>query len=194
MKFQQQIQIKVHNQQLINQIQKLSKQLRKTDAKRKHREFKKPRREVIILLEDIQYARNVASLFRTADAAGVKKIYLTGSSKTPPFGKDLQKASRKKERSVAWEYKETTGKAIKYLKSKDYKIVCLEVTEKAIPVSELKSRYNTKDKICLIAGNEVNGIRKTTLEKSDLEIFIPLKGKGASLNVSVAVAVALFVI
>lgn len=146
------------------------------------------------MLEDIQYARNVASMFRTADAAGVSKIYLVGNSQTPPFGKDLQKASRKKERSVKWEYKENAGKAIKYLKSKDYLIAMLEVTDKAIPISEFKYRFGPEQKVCLVAGNEVNGIRKTTLEKSDIDLFIPLRGKGASLNVSVAVAVGLFMV
>ncbi|EFK97332.1 methyltransferase [sediment metagenome] len=54
--------------------------------------------ENIIILHNIRSLLNVAAIFRTADAIGIDKIYLSGFSATPidRFGrerKDFQKSS-----------------------------------------------------------------------------------------------------
>ncbi|HEX9804769.1 MAG TPA: TrmH family RNA methyltransferase [Candidatus Dojkabacteria bacterium] len=162
-------------------------QLRGIDLKRFLRRVKKPDIELFLLLENIQYAKNVASIFRTAEAFFVKKIFLTGISKTPPFGKDLKKASRNKEEKVHWEYKKTTGETIQSFKNRGFEIVSLEITDKSENIAEFKPKKNT----LLIVGNETYGVTKETLERSDKSVFIPMFGKGSSLNVSSAAAVAL---
>lgn len=167
------------------------KQLTKKEAKKLFKRNKR-KKDIILVLENIQYARNVASLFRVADATGVSKVILTGISHTPPFGKDLVKASRHKERSVPWVKKETTGKALEPLKKKGYKIVAIEITDDAIDYAVLKDKLSHEDKLCLIAGNETYGITKKTLERCDLATYIPLYGKGGSLNVVVATGIILF--
>ena len=69
------------------------RQLHKKEVKKLKVSLPSPSKDVVLILENIEYARNVASIFRTADATGVKKIYLTSSSAKPPFGKDLEKIS-----------------------------------------------------------------------------------------------------
>lgn len=169
------------------------RQLQKSEAKKF---FKKntPARgyELVMLLENIQYARNVASMFRTADAAGVKKMYLTGITKTPPFGKDLKKASRSKERSVPWKYYEHTGKILNTLKKQGYSIIALEITDSSIPIDQAFRFTNTNNKICVVVGSEVYGVTNKTLQKCDGAMYIPMYGKGASLNVAVSAGIALF--
>jgi len=32
--------------------------------------------DIVLILENIQYAKNVANIFRSAESAGVKKIYM----------------------------------------------------------------------------------------------------------------------
>lgn len=148
--------------------------------------------DIVLIMENIQYARNVASLFRTADAAGVKKIILTGISQKPPFGKDLKKASRSSEDSVAWEYIESTGKAIQSLKKEGFVIIAVELTDSSVELSRLNELVRSKNKICFILGSEVYGIKNTTLDKVDKSIYIPMYGKNASLNVTAAGAIVLF--
>jgi tRNA G18 (ribose-2'-O)-methylase SpoU len=118
--------------------------------------------------------------------------YLTGITKTPPFGKELSKTSRNKEKSVTWKYLENFDSVINKLKSDGFVVVGVELTEDALEISELKTKLKDTKKICLILGNEVHGIKRTTIQKTDLVTFIPMYGRGASLNVSASLAIALF--
>lgn len=149
-------------------------------------------RNTVIILENIQYARNVASIFRTADAAGVRKIYLTGTSQKPPFGKDLSKASRSKEKSVQWEYVDDTKKVLKKLKREGFYNIAVELTNDAQEASRLSYIISDKDNVCFVFGSEVYGVTKATLADCDASVFIPMYGKGASLNVSTTVGIILY--
>lgn len=151
-------------------------------------------KKIWLILENIEYARNVASMFRTAEAAGVEKIILTGISKTPPFGKEMRQVSRNTETSVPWVYEETTGKAIQKVKTQGFIVVAVELTDNSIPVDDLKMKLKNNDKVCILLGSEVYGVKNSTLEKCNISVFIPMYGKSASLNVSSAGAIALFAI
>ncbi len=165
----------------------MSRQLLKRDIKRLNKRFRHGK-EIYILAENIQYARNVASMFRIADALGVRELILTGISHKPPFGKDLKKVSRHKEKSVHWRYFKTTAKAINYLKTKNIPLIGIEQTTDS--VAYFKFRYPAS--YALVVGNETYGIVKKTLAKLDYTVFIPMYGKGASLNVHVSLAVVGF--
>lgn len=149
-------------------------------------------REIYLVLENVQYARNVAGLFRTADAAGVRKVILSGISKQPPFGKDLVKASRHKEKVVAWEYSEDLGSTLNQLKKQGFVIIAIELAEESFPVAELSDKIKSYDKVCFVAGNEVYGVVNKTLEVCDLAVHIPMYGKGASMNVATSVGIVLY--
>ncbi len=168
------------------------RQLNKKEIKKFLKKPLKREKEIYLVLENIQYANNVASMFRTADAAAVRRIYLTGISHKPPFGKDLQKTSRHKEDSVEWMYEESAANVIDKLKRQGFKVIAIELTDTAKHLFELPEVIENDEKICFVAGSEVFGITKTTLAKCDESIYIPMFGKGASLNVSAAVAIVLF--
>jgi len=168
------------------------KQLTRKELKKFFKTISQRDKEIVLLCENIEYARNVANIFRTADAGGVEKIYLTGVSAYPPFGKELRKASRSKEYSVGWDYEPESIPIIKNLKSEGFYIIAIEITDKCSPLSELKNLIKNKKKICLVAGSEMFGIKKDTLELVDLAVYIPMYGKGASLNVSTAVGITLY--
>jgi len=167
--------------------------LQRTELKRFLKKIPKHPLNIVLILENIQYASNVASVFRTADASKVSEIYLTGSTHTPPFGKNLRKASRSKEKSVKWKYKKTTGLAINQLRRKGYKILALEITDQSKPIKSFATS-NPDTNIAIILGNEVSGISRNTLAKVDDAIFIPMYGKGASLNVAVSCAIMLYIL
>ncbi|MCA9380964.1 tRNA methyltransferase [Candidatus Dojkabacteria bacterium] len=156
--------------------------------------FKKQKRnkEVVLVLENIQYAKNVAGIFRTADAAGVSKMYLTGISKTPPFGKDLSKTSRSKEKSVQWDYNENTSKVLKKLKKDGYYLIAVELTNEAEEASRLSYIVSDKDKVAFVLGSEVYGVTNSTLADCDISVFLPMYGKGASLNVATTAGIILY--
>lgn len=167
------------------------RQLRKKEIKKMFKEFKREQ-EIYLILENIQYARNVASIFRTADAAGVRRMYLTGISKTPPFGKELMQTSRFKEKSVEWMYQENTASLIQSLKKKEFYVVAVELTDSAISMYELTDKIHDHDKVAFVFGSEVFGVKKETLAACHEAMFIPMYGRGASLNVGASVAIALY--
>lgn len=168
------------------------RQLNKKEVKKKYKEFPKRSQEIVLILENIEYARNVASIFRTAEAAGVKKIFLTGISKVPPFGKEMRQVSRNKEASLPWEFKENASLVINKLKKEGFFVCAIELTDNSVTLSRLKDSLKGKDKVAFVAGSEVYGTKKTTLENCDISVEIPMYGKMASLNVSVSVGVVLF--
>lgn len=149
--------------------------------------------EICLALHNIRSCHNVGSIFRTADAAGVKKIFITGVTPAPidRFSrqrKDIAKVSLGAEKIVNWEYVKEIHDLISDMKKKGFKIYALEQDEKSVDYRKTK----TKKKTLLILGNEVNGIEKAILDRCDRVIEISMKGKKESLNVSVAAGIAVF--
>ena len=151
------------------------------------------RKENILILHNIRSGENVGAMFRTADAAGIDKIYLSGYSPTPldRFGRkrsDIAKSALGAEEYVAWEYKKTISPIIAKLKKEGFYFVAIEQDDKAIDYKKVK----TKNKNAFIVGTEVTGIPKNILNNCDVIAEIPMRGKKESLNVSVSLGVALF--
>jgi tRNA G18 (ribose-2'-O)-methylase SpoU len=151
------------------------------------------KKELYLILHDIRSIHNVGSIFRTADCAGVKHIFLSGYTPTPldRFNrprKDFAKVSLGAEKSVAWEYEKSVDKIIDKLKAQKVKILALEQDSRSVNYKKAKVTQNT----ALILGNEVSGISKKILDKSDVIIEIPMLGSKESLNVSVAAGIAIF--
>lgn len=147
----------------------------------------------ILILPNIRSALNVGAIFRTADAVGIDKIYLTGYTPRPTdkFGrvqKDIAKSALGAETWIKWEYEESLTKLITKLKKEKYQIIALEQDDKSVDYRKVK-KGNT---VAIILGEEVNGIDKKILKRCDVIAEIPMHGKKESLNVSVACGVALF--
>jgi tRNA G18 (ribose-2'-O)-methylase SpoU len=145
------------------------------------------RREIHVICENIRSLYNVGSIFRTADALGVKKIWLCGITGTPEQ-KGLSKVSLGAENSVAWEHSKSAWRVAEKLRKEGFQIVALELTKGSIDVNMFKP----KQKVALIVGNEVDGVSQALLKRSDVIVHIPMKGIKESLNVSVAFGIAAY--
>ena len=154
---------------------------------------KQTNKEIVLILHDIRSTYNVGSVFRTADALGVNKIFLTGYTPTPidNFGrarKDVAKTALGAEKNILWEHFSTINPVLKKLKKEKFSIIALEQSSKSIDYKKVKPLYP----VAVILGNEVLGISSRILKQCDLIMEIPMIGKKESLNVSVATGVALF--
>lgn len=151
------------------------------------------KKENILILNDIRSVENVGAMFRTADATGINKIYLTGYTPTPldRFGRkrgDLAKSALGAEEFVPWEQKKSLSALLRNLKQNNFYIIGIEQDEKSIDYKKVKLH----SKNAFIVGTEVTGIPKNVLKKCDVIAEIPMRGKKESLNVSVALGVSLF--
>lgn len=149
--------------------------------------------ENILILHNIRSVENVGAMFRTADAAGINKIYLTGYTPTPldRFGRkrrDLAKSALGAEEYVLWESKKSLPAILRSLRREKYLIIGIEQDKKSVDYKKVK----LQNKNVFLVGEEVAGISKSNLKKCDVIAEIPMRGKKESLNVSVALGVALF--
>lgn len=161
--------------------------------------------KVHILLPDIRSAYNVGSIFRSADCFGIEKIYISGTTPAPVdrFGrsisgaqKEISKTALGAEKDVSWEYVQDINKFFKKIKKENFSIVCIEQDKTSISLENfLKIKKQEKiDNILIVFGNEVEGVDKSILKKSDYIVEIPMQGKKESLNVSVCAGLIMYVL
>jgi len=142
---------------------------------------------IYLIAEDIRSALNVGALFRCADVFGVSKVFLTGYTPKPPRAK-IKKTALGAETWVPWEHHLDPVKLIEQLKKQGIEVVALETSRDAIPLPS----FHPRGPVCLVVGNEVEGITRSTLKAVDRVVRIPMVGRKESLNVAVAAGVALY--
>ncbi|PIQ68132.1 MAG: RNA methyltransferase [Candidatus Taylorbacteria bacterium CG11_big_fil_rev_8_21_14_0_20_46_11] len=155
--------------------------------------MKKASRTAYIILHNIRSTHNVGAIFRTADAVGITKIYLTGYTPTPidRFGrprKDIAKAALGAEDTVAWEQVLRIGTLLIKLKKEGFYIVAVEQHAKSATYTDVVPQGKT----VFIFGNEIAGLPASVLKDADVIAEIPMRGEKESLNVSVSAGIALF--
>lgn len=156
--------------------------------------------DMIAILHNIRSLHNVGSIFRTADAVGIEKLYLCGITPEPTdrFGKirpQLAKVSLGAEKTVAWDTSarsaQGTLKLIDRLKKEKYKIFAIEQSKTSVPYNKAGT-FARESKVALVVGNEVGGLPPAILKKCDKILEIPMRGKKESLNVAVAFGIVAF--
>jgi len=161
------------------------KQLRGTPLKRFLRGLQPPSpTELAIVCQSVAYPVNVGSIFRIADALDASEVVLTGITPKPPHP-TISKVGRDKDQRVPWRYVDRPEAALEDLKAKGFGIVALEVTDECQP-------YYATDypqRVALVLGNEDHGVTRACLALCDAAVFVPMYGKGRSLNVHVSLAV-----
>ena len=153
-------------------------------------EFKETEKiPVVVILDNIRSMYNIGSVFRTADAFLIEKIYLCGITATPPH-KEIRKTALGATESVEWEYVKEISELIQDLKKQNYQVLSIEQTEGSKDLSEIE--LNSNDKFAVIFGNEVEGVQQEVINQSDRSIEIPQGGTKHSLNVSVCAGIILW--
>jgi len=150
---------------------------------------KTPKTPLIIVLDNIRSLNNIGSVFRTADAFLINKIYLCGITAQPPH-KDIHKTALGATESVDWIYVADTLEALRDLKQKGVKIVSIEQVDESIYLPDFQPEKNTE--YALVFGNEVKGVQQKVIDESDYCVEIPQFGTKHSLNISVSAGVVIW--
>ncbi|NOR73796.1 MAG: TrmH family RNA methyltransferase [Draconibacterium sp.] len=153
-------------------------------------EYKKAiKTPLVVVLDNIRSCNNIGSVFRTSDALLIEKIYLCGITATPP-NKDIHKTALDAEKSVNWEYFENTEDAVVKLQKDGYKVYAIEQVENSILLPDFMPAEN--EKIAIIFGNEVKGVKQAVVNICDGSIEIPQFGTKHSFNISVSAGIVLW--
>lgn len=152
--------------------------------------FKKAEKTPIsIVLDNIRSLNNIGSVFRTADAFRIEKIYLCGITAQPPH-KDIRKTALGATESVTWEYLENTEALINQLNKEGYTTVAIEQAENATMLNEFT--VSSAQKYALVFGNEVKGVSQEVVDTCVEVVEIPQFGTKHSLNISVSAGVVVW--
>ncbi len=146
-----------------------------------------------LVLENIRSAYNVGAIFRTADGAGVDKIFLVGYTPTPVdrFGRtqaEINKTSLGASETVPWEYSDEIESVIEKIKDEKFNLVPVEITDQSISLP----KYTVPERVAYVLGNEVEGVSEAALKAADTIVEIPMRGRKESLNVSVAAGIVMY--
>lgn len=144
---------------------------------------------LILILDNIRSLNNIGSVFRTADAFLIEKIYICGITATPPH-KDIHKTALGATENVAWEYVENTLDVVQKLQKEKVSVWAIEQTEKAVLLDAFQPKKNSKH--AFILGNEVRGVAQEVVNACGQALEIPQFGTKHSLNISVATGVVVW--
>jgi tRNA G18 (ribose-2'-O)-methylase SpoU len=142
---------------------------------------------VSILLDNVRSMYNVGAFFRTADGAGVERLYLTGITARPPK-KQVSKTALGAEERVAWQGVEDATETVQQLHASGYEIAAIETSVHAVDIFDWRPRFP----VCVLFGHEVDGLSRSLLDLCDTHVRIPMLGLKHSLNVASAGAVVMY--
>jgi tRNA G18 (ribose-2'-O)-methylase SpoU len=141
----------------------------------------------VAVLDNVRSLHNVGSIFRTADAAGIGKLFLCGMTGSPPR-QEIRKAALGAEETVPWEYFRQTSEVVAKLKREGYYLIALENAPNSVDYRRAAYRFP----LALVIGHEYNGIAPDILAQCEAIVSLPMRGMKSSLNVAVAFGVAAY--
>jgi tRNA G18 (ribose-2'-O)-methylase SpoU len=148
-----------------------------------------PKSNITIILDNIRSGNNVGSIFRTADAFLVHKIYLCGITPQPP-NKEILKTALGSTETVNHAYHPNTAELVQDLIKQGYIIAAVEQTTNSTPLHFFKN--NTQQPLALVFGNEVDGVGQEVINLCHHVIEIPQYGTKHSLNVAVSAGMVIW--
>ncbi len=142
---------------------------------------------VTVLLDNVRSMYNAGAFFRTCDAAGVEKLVLCGITAHPPQP-GVAKTALGAERTVPWQYEMDTLVALRIWKARGCQLAAVETSEPSVDLFDWQPRWP----VCLVFGNEVDGLSAAVLDACDIRVRIPMRGLKSSLNVATAGGIVVY--
>lgn len=149
-----------------------------------------PKVPVVVVLDNVRSMHNVGSIFRSADAFAIEKIYLCGYTPQPPH-RDIHKTALGATETVDWAYQTSALECISHFKKNGYTIASVEQATGSIsPVGFAQNAPVYP--VVIVLGNEVEGVQQAIIDYSNIVLEIPQFGAKHSLNVAVAAGIVMY--
>ena len=142
---------------------------------------------VTVLLDNLRSAFNVGSFFRTADAASIERLILCGITSYPPH-KGVLKTALGAEDTVPWEHSENSLEAALKLRGRGYELAVIETGVHSVDLFDWTPRFP----VCVIFGNELDGVAPDLVAMCDTYVRIPMLGLKHSLNVATSGGIVMY--
>ena len=144
---------------------------------------------LIIILDNVRSLNNIGSVFRTADAFLIEKVYLCGITASPPH-KDIHKTALGATENVLWEYVNSTADIVQKLQTEGVSVWPIEQTEDSTSLDIFQPEPNKS--YAFVLGNEVRGVSQEVIDICNKALEIPQFGTKHSLNISVATGLVIW--
>ncbi len=142
---------------------------------------------VLALLDNVRSLYNVGAFFRTADAAGLRQLVLCGITGRPPHP-GIRKTALGAESTVAWEHAADAVPLVTRLRAEGCEIAAIETSVRSVDLFDWQPAFP----VCVVFGNEIDGIRPELAALADTFVRIPMLGVKHSLNVATAGGVVIY--
>jgi TrmH family RNA methyltransferase len=142
--------------------------------------------KLVVALDGIRDPGNVGTIIRTADAFGIDALMLSKDT-VELFNPKVVRSSMGAIFRLKVFDEVDLEPTILQLKKRRFKIVGTDVKK-----GTGLDAFHPSGRICLLIGNEAEGLSRELLELSDQIVRIPIRGRAESLNVSVAGGILLY--
>jgi 23S rRNA (guanosine2251-2'-O)-methyltransferase len=143
------------------------------------------------LLDNVRSLRNVGSMFRTADGAGLRHMHLGGFTPTPAHPQ-MAKTALGAESTVPWSLHRDGAAAAGWLADAGMRLWALEGGPGSRDFFEVARSERAGPPVVLVFGHEVSGVDPRILARCERILRLPMLGLKGSLNVSVAFGIAVY--
>lgn len=147
--------------------------------------------ETLALLDNVRSLRNVGSMFRTADGAGLRHMHLGGFTPTPAHPQ-MAKTALGAESTVPWTLHRDGAAAAGWLADSGMRLWALEGGPGSRDFFEVARSEREGPPVVLVFGHEVSGVDPRILARCERILRLPMLGLKGSLNVSVAFGIAVY--
>ncbi|WP_213520968.1 RNA methyltransferase [Nonlabens sp.] len=144
---------------------------------------------LVIVLDNVRSLNNIGSIFRSADAYRVEKIYLCGITAQPPH-KDIRKTALGATETVDWEYAVNTIDVVNKLNLQGYTTCAIEQAERSENLHKFSPLKGAK--VAIVLGNEVKGVQQEVVDACKEVIELEQYGTKHSLNISVCAGIVIY--
>lgn len=159
---------------------------------------------VSIVLDDVRSAHNVGNILRAAEAARVRRVWLTGITPAPPNPAVLKTALGAAE-FVPHSRAETATSATEAIRrdaeqnDETVSVWGVETTTRSRPLWDVEwwdvdddADDDAPDHVVLVFGNEVVGVHADVLKRCDGLVAVPTMGIKNSLNVATCASIVVW--
>ena len=139
-----------------------------------------------MLLHNVRSLYNVGAFFRTADAVGLSRLYLSGFTGAPP-SKQIAKTALGSEQAVPWERGDPLA-IIDARRQAGWETAAIETVDDGVDLFEWQPPFP----VLIVFGHEVEGLPAELVQRCDTRVRIPMVGAKRSLNVATAGGVVMY--